>query len=63
MDYGTPEMAVAAREIVKTARRSPWRLPGVLAMAGHQDGVVAWGASPAEATARFITAYEHARLR
>ncbi|MBH46698.1 MAG: rRNA adenine methyltransferase [Halobacteriovorax sp.] len=41
--YGTVEMARAVQEIVKTKNS------GVFAMAGHDDGVVAWGSSLDEA--------------
>lgn len=61
VDYGTPEMANHARHIVRAAMRKPWRFPGILAMAGHEDGVVAWGASPRQATERFLAAWSAAR--
>jgi L-ribulose-5-phosphate 4-epimerase len=61
--YGTPEMATAARTLVAETRRKPWRLPNVLAMAGHEDGVVAWGDSVADATRRFLAVYDAARIR
>ncbi len=60
VEYGTPEMADEARRIVREAKRKVWRLSGVLAMAGHEDGVIAWGSSAKEATERFITAWETA---
>lgn len=60
VDYGTPEMAAAARAIVRGSEHTPWTYPGVLAMAGHEDGVVAWGASPKHATQRFLSVYEAA---
>lgn len=60
VDYGTPEMAAAARAIVRGADSAHWAYPGVLAMAGHEDGVVAWGSSPKHATQRFLSVYEAA---
>lgn len=61
VDYGTPEMARWARQLVRQSRITPWRYPGILAMAGHQDGVVAWGQSPKQATERFLLAWSAAR--
>ena len=59
--YGTPAMAAAARQVVAASRRSPWPLPCVLAMEGHEDGVVSWGGSVAVAMQRMIAAYDAAR--
>ena len=59
--YGTPAMAEAARSLVEADRRHPWRLAGIFAMAGHEDGVVAFGASVAQATERFIAAWGESR--
>ncbi len=61
VDYGTMAMARHAKAVVRQAASSPWRLPGVLAMAGHLDGVVAWGASVEQATRRFLAAWDAAR--
>jgi len=49
-DYGTPEMAA---EIKRLAERHNHCQPGLLVMAGHQDGILAYGATAAE-TARFV---------
>lgn len=51
VDYGTPAMATAAAEIVARAP-SP---AGLLAMGGHEDGILAWGPTP-EATGRALLA-------
>ena len=40
--YGTPEMATAVRDKV---RDSAGQSCGVLAMLGHEDGILAWGAT------------------
>jgi ribulose-5-phosphate 4-epimerase/fuculose-1-phosphate aldolase len=61
--YGTQAMATAAAAIVRGRRSSTFRYPGVFAMSGHEDGVVAWGDSVKEATRRFIAVYDAARLR
>jgi len=60
VDYGTPEMAFHAKRVVTTMESSNLLYPGVLAMAGHQDGVVAFGASVKEATERFLATYKAA---
>ena len=59
--YGTVAMARAAFRVVREAGRRPWRLPGVLAMAGHEDGVVAWGRDAREATDRLLAAWGASR--
>jgi len=59
--YGTPPMADAAAKLVRANLKKPWRLPGVFAMAGHEDGVVAWGADLDQATARFLSAWHESR--
>jgi L-ribulose-5-phosphate 4-epimerase len=61
IDYGTPGMAAAARTLVRDCVRRPWTHPGVLAMAGHLDGVVAWGHSIKQATERFVSVWETSR--
>lgn len=50
IDYGTPEMAA---EVARLARRLGGS--GLLAMSGHEDGLVAWGPT-AEATGRLLLA-------
>ncbi|MCB1644526.1 MAG: class II aldolase/adducin family protein [Pseudomonadales bacterium] len=40
--YGTPEMAVAVARLVQSAS-------GILVMKGHEDGVLSWGTTGAEA--------------
>ena len=59
--YGTPPMADAAAQLVRHNLRKPWRLPGIFAMAGHEDGVVAWGANLEQATKRFLDAWQESR--
>ena len=46
--YGTPAMAAAVGAIAQAAE-----LPGLLAMGGHEDGVIAFG-STAERTGQFL---------
>jgi ribulose-5-phosphate 4-epimerase/fuculose-1-phosphate aldolase len=60
VDYGTPEMAESARKLVQEGLKNPWRLPGVIVMAGHQDGVVGFGSSVKQAIDRFLAAYDAA---
>lgn len=43
IDYGTPEMA---REIARLARDTPLLDRPILAMGGHEDGVIAFGRDP-----------------
>lgn len=61
VDYGTPAMARWAKKVVRAAMARPWRHPGILAMAGHQDGVVAWGPTAKQATERFLSAWSASR--
>lgn len=49
--YGTPQMAAAAREILFTSYAQQ---AGLLAMLGHEDGIVAWGTTLAGAQARIM---------
>lgn len=44
--YGTPEMAL---EIHRLCKAENWNDRGLLAMAGHQDGIIAFGPSLQEA--------------
>jgi ribulose-5-phosphate 4-epimerase/fuculose-1-phosphate aldolase len=50
VEYGTPEMAA---EVARAARRPG--AAGLLAMSGHEDGILAWGPSP-EAAAQLLLA-------
>jgi ribulose-5-phosphate 4-epimerase/fuculose-1-phosphate aldolase len=59
--YGTPEMGIAVSELVRESTTSTWALPGVLAMAGHRDGFLAWGTSPVEAADNFLNAWTASR--
>ncbi len=45
-EYGTPEMAEATIEQLDRLGRPP---QGILGMGGHEDGILAWGASAEEA--------------
>jgi L-ribulose-5-phosphate 4-epimerase len=49
--YGTPTMAAAVAELFK---QQAWHQSGVFSMLGHEDGVVAFGASLQEATRLLI---------
>lgn len=50
--YGTPQMAAAVQAIL---RDTPYANPtGVLAMLGHEDGILAWGTTLAEAEATLL---------
>lgn len=49
--YGTPEMA---REFARLYRETDLPVTGVAAMAGHDDGIVAFGRDIDEATARVL---------
>lgn len=62
--YGTPEMA---REVLRLARETPLLERRVLAMAGHEDGIIAFGRTADEAGTALITtlaaAYAHPGAR
>ena len=49
--YGTPEMAY---EMIRLQKRSALADKGVIVMGGHQDGVIAFGASLAEAAGEIL---------
>lgn len=49
--YGTPEMA---REFRRLYRDTPFARDGVAVMAGHEEGIVAFGAYVAEAATRIL---------
>ena len=51
--YGTPQMA---REIQRLAAETDLRQRGILVMAGHEDGVIAFGKNLAEADGILLTA-------
>lgn len=48
--YGTPEMAFAIQKIVKEVNAAS----GLIVMAGHQDGILAYGSSLKEAVLRIL---------
>ena len=50
--YGTPEMAAEVGRLWREQGRPP---TGLLAMAGHEDGLVAWGRGLDEAGRRAVT--------
>jgi L-ribulose-5-phosphate 4-epimerase len=49
--YGTPEMAY---EMIRLQKRTPIADHGVVVMGGHQDGVIAFGRSLAEAAGEIL---------
>lgn len=49
---GTPAMA---EEVGRLYREGTFASTGVAAMGGHEDGIIAFGSSPAEAGARLVT--------
>jgi len=55
--YGTPEMALATKRLLAVP---DIRQQGIFAMAGHEDGVVTFGSSLAEAGQRFIQYFAQA---
>lgn len=58
IDYGTPEMA---REIERLARETALLDRPLLAMAGHEDGIIAFGRTPDEAGAVLVSTVARAR--
>lgn len=52
--YGTPQMAAAVQQLV---RENGFPSTGLVAMLGHEDGIIAWGKTLAEAEAR-LTYYQ-----
>lgn len=58
--YGTPALAAAVAALLA---RSPAHSPGVLVMAGHEDGVLAWGADLDRAGARLLQVLAAAATR
>lgn len=57
VDYGTPEMA---REVQRLDQACGLREKGLLSMAGHEDGIIAFGRTAAEAGAALTTALARA---
>ena len=57
VEYGTVAMAEAVGDLTRRMGAA-----GVLVMAGHEDGVIAWGQSAEEAGERILEAHEAARL-
>ncbi|MDR3301308.1 MAG: class II aldolase/adducin family protein [Spirochaetaceae bacterium] len=55
--YGTPEMAHAIAECVKFAGKNSGKNAGVIVMAGHDAGVIAYGASVEEALSLTLELY------
>jgi L-ribulose-5-phosphate 4-epimerase len=53
--YGTPEMATAI-QILNLDRKIP--AAGLLAMSGHEDGVIAWGTNPEHAYLQIVEYYQ-----
>lgn len=56
--YGTPQMAVAVAAYVGSA--SGRRVP-ILAMLGHEDGIISWGATPEDAGLVLLRYWTRAR--
>jgi ribulose-5-phosphate 4-epimerase/fuculose-1-phosphate aldolase len=57
VEYGTVAMAEAVAELVQRVGAA-----GVLAMAGHEDGIIAWGPSAQGVGEALLGAYEAAKL-
>lgn len=53
--YGTPQMAL---EIKRLAEKGDLKSPGVLVMAGHEDGIIAFGRDLGEAYQTLIAAFK-----
>ncbi len=53
VEYGTPEMA---REVVRLFRETNVAAEKLFAMHGHESGVIAFGASPADAATALLSA-------
>jgi hypothetical protein len=50
--YGTPDMA---REVARLYRETPLEVRGVLAMGGHEDGIIAFGRDLDDAGAKLLS--------
>ena len=59
MPYGTPEMA---QEVVRLFADSGLRELRIFAMAGHEDGVITFGSSAADAAYRMMETLARARM-
>src|SRR5262249_48772079 len=57
--YGTPEMA---QEVVRLFADTSLRTTRIFAMAGHEDGVIAFGSSAGEAAQLMVETLARARL-
>jgi L-ribulose-5-phosphate 4-epimerase len=55
VSYGTPEMA---REFVRLYRNTDFATAGVAIMAGHEEGIIAFGSSLEEAARRILALIE-----
>jgi len=53
--YGTPEMATAI-QVLNLDRKIP--AAGLIAMSGHEDGVIAWGNDPEHAYLQIVKYYQ-----
>ncbi|MEZ4467083.1 MAG: class II aldolase/adducin family protein [bacterium] len=58
--YGTPDMAF---EVARLARETPLLDRGLLAMAGHEDGIIAFGRTASAAGAALVTALAEGHQR
>ncbi|MBT8493041.1 MAG: class II aldolase/adducin family protein [Deltaproteobacteria bacterium] len=58
VDYGTPEMALEVRRLY---RDSPLAELGVMAMGGHEDGIIGFGSSSKQAAGRVLEILARAR--
>jgi L-ribulose-5-phosphate 4-epimerase len=55
IEYGTPEMAREMQRLIDNPRV---RETGILAMAGHKDGIISFGGDITQATRRMIDFYD-----
>jgi ribulose-5-phosphate 4-epimerase/fuculose-1-phosphate aldolase len=55
--YGTPEMAQSIAECVKLAEKNSGKNAGVIVMAGHDEGVIAYGGSVEQALSLTLELY------
>lgn len=52
IEYGTPEMAIEIRRLIESTSLNEDK---ILAMAGHEDGLIAFGKDLAEASSKFLS--------